>query len=120
MRFYHALPKTPKVSHEKFTLTLAENQYLTKIQKTDPDENFFARNGQKNGRWKVSVNSKTDTGKLKLVVCQHRDILFIKHNEVPLKMKDCQTLLAKQKHTLSSIDFFLKSYIALEETTVHN
>ena len=66
------------------------------------------------------VNFQTDTDKLNIVVYRYRNNLYLKDNEIDLKMSEHQSLLAKRVYLLSYVDIFYKRCIVLDETTVHN
>ena len=118
---YHVVLTTPKTSSEKLTLTVVEMQQLPNIEKTDSKQEISCLNWTiYNGRRKVCVNFQTDTDKLKIVVYRYRNNLYLKDNEVDLKLTEHQSLLAKQINLLSYIDIFYKPCIVLDETTVHN
>ena len=68
----------------------------------------------------MCVNIQTDTDKLNIVVYRHRNNLYLKDNEVDLKVTEYQSLLAKWVYLLSYIDIFYKRCFVLDETTVHN
>ena len=72
------------------------------------------------GRRKVCVNIQTDTDQLNNLVYRYRNSLYLKDNEVDLKLTDYQSLLAKRSYLLSCIDIFYQRCIVLDETTVHN
>ena len=72
------------------------------------------------GRWKVCVIFQTDTDKLNIVVYFYRNNLYLKDNEVDLKLTEYQSFLAKRYYLLSYIDIFYKQCILLDKTTVHN
>ena len=73
-----------------------------------------------NGRRKVCVNLQSDTDKLSIVVYRYQNNLYLKDNELDLKMTEYESLLAKRVYLLSCIDIFHKRCIVLDETTVHN
>ena len=73
-----------------------------------------------NGRRKVCVKFQTDKDKLIIVVYRYRNNLYLKDNELDLKLSEYQSLLAKRVYLLSYIDIFYKGCIVLDETTVHN
>ena len=66
------------------------------------------------------MNFQTDKDKWIIFVYRYRNNLYLKDNEVDLKMTEYQSLLAKPVYFLSYIDVFFKRCIVLEETTVHN
>ena len=66
------------------------------------------------------MNFQTDTDKLNIVIYRYRNSLYLKDNEVDLKITEYQSLLAKQIYLLNYIDIFYKRCIALDETVVHN
>ena len=118
---YHVVLTTPKKSPEKLTLAAVEKQHLPGIEKTDSKEKISCLNWTiYRGRRKVCVNFETDTDKLNIVVYRYRNSLYLKDNEVEVKMTEYQSLLAKVVHLLSYIDIFYKRCIVLDETTVHN
>ena len=118
---YHVVLTTPKISHEKLTLTVVEMQQLPDIEKTDSKEAMSRLNWTIYiGSRKVYVNFQTDTDKLRFVVYRYRNSLYLKDNEVDLKMTEYQSLLAKRVDLLSYIDIFYKRCIVLDETTLHN
>ena len=61
-----------------------------------------------NGRRKKCVNLQTDTDNLNIVVYRSRNSLYFKDNEVYLKFKEYQWLLAKPVYLLSYIEIFYK------------
>ena len=66
------------------------------------------------------MNFQTDTDKLNLIVYRNRNELYLKHNEVILKLSEYESLLAKRVYLLSYVDIFYKRCLLLDETTVHN
>ena len=118
---YHVVLTTPITSPEKLTLTLVEMQQLPDIEKTDSKEEISRLKWTiYSGRRKVCVNFQTDTDKLNNVVYRYRNNLYLKDNEVILKLSEYESLLAKRVYFLSCIDIFYKRCIVLDETTVHN
>ena len=118
---YHVVLTTPKTSPEKLTLTVVEMQQLQEIEKIDSKEEISCLKWTiYNGRRKVYVNFQTDTDKLNVVVYRYRNNLYLKDNEVDLKLTEYQSILAKRVYLLSYIDIFYKRCIVLDETTVHN
>ena len=114
---YHVVLTTP----EKLTLTVVEMHQLPEIEKTDSKEEISCLKWTiYNGRRKVCVNFQADTDKLNIVVYRYRNNLYLKDNEVDLKLTDYQSLLAKRVYLLSYIDIFYKRCIVLDETTVHS
>ena len=96
-------------------------QQLSDIEKTDSKEEISCLKGTKyDGRRKVCVNFQTDTDKLNVVVYRYRNNLYLKENELDLKLTEYQSLLAKRIYLFSYIDIFYKRCIVLDETTVHN
>ena len=119
--FYHVVLTTTKTSPEKLTLTVVEMQQLPDVEKTDSKEEISCLKWTIYiGRGKVCVNFQTDTDKLNVVVYRYRTNLYLKDNEVDLKLTEYQSLLAKRVYLLSFIDIFYKRCIILDETTVHN
>ena len=94
---YHVELRKPKDSPEKNTVTLIENQQFPDIEKTDSkDEISCLKWTIYNSRRKVCVNFQTDTDKLNIVVYRYRIKLYLKDNEVDLKLTEHQSLLAKR------------------------
>ena len=117
---YLQLQKT-YTSPKNLTLTVVEMQQLPDIEKTDSkEEKACLKWTIYNGRRKVCLNFQTDTDKLNIVVYRSRNILYLKDNEVDLKLSEYQSLLAKRVYLLSYFDIFYKRCIVLDETTVHN
>ena len=118
---YHVILTTPKTYPEKLTLTVVEMQQLPDIEKTDSKEEIsYLKWTIYNGRRKVCVNFQMDTDKLNIVVYRYRNNLYLKDNELDLKLSDYKSLLAKRVYLLSYIDIFYKRCIVLDGTTVHN
>ena len=118
---YHVVLTTPKTSPEKLTLTVVEMQQLPNIEKTDSKKEVSCLKWTiYNGRRKVCVNFQTDTDKLNIVVYRYRNNLYLKDNELELKLTEYQSPLAKRVYLLSYIDIFYKRCIVLHETTVHS
>ena len=93
---YHVVLTTPRTSPEKLTLTVVEMQNLPDIEKTSSRVAVFCLKAKiYNGRRKVCVNFQTDTDQLTVVVYRYRNSLYIKDNEVSLKLTEYQSLLAK-------------------------
>ena len=96
-------------------------QQLPDIGKTDSKEEISCLKWTiYDGRRKVCVNFQTDTDKLNIVVYRYRNNLYLKDNEVDLKLTENQSLLAKRVYLLSYIDIFYERCIELDEATVHN
>ena len=118
---YHVVLTTPKTSPEKLTLTVVEMQQLSDIEKTDSKAEISCLKWTiNNGRRKVCVNFQTDTDKLNIAVYRCRNNLYLKDNEIDLKLTEYQSLLAKGTYLLSYFDIIHKRCIVLHETTVHN
>ena len=66
------------------------------------------------------MNFQTDTDKLNIVVYRYRNSLYLKDNEVDLKLTEYQSNLANRVYLSSYNDIFYKRGIVLDETTVHN
>ena len=99
---YHVVHTTPKTSPEKLTLTVVEMQQLPDIEKIDSKKEKSCLKWTKyNGRRKVCVNFQTDTDKLNIVVYRYRNILYLKDNELDLKLTEYQSLLAKRVYLLN-------------------
>ena len=121
MGLYHVVLTTPETSPEKLTLTVVEMQQLTDIEKPDSKEEISCLKWTLyNGRRKACLNFQTDTDKLNTVVYRYRNNLYLKDNEVDLKLTEYQLLLAKRAYLLSYIDIFYKRCIVMDEATVHN
>ena len=63
---------------------------------------------------------QTDTDNLNIVVYRYRNNLYLKDNELHLRLTEYQSLLAKRVYLLRYNDIFHKRCIVLDETTVHN
>ena len=99
---YHIVLTSPKTCPKKVTLTAVELQQLPDIEKNDSKEEVFCLKWlMYNGRRKVCVNLKLDTDKLNFVVYRYQNSLYLKHNEVNLKLSENQLLLAKRTYLLS-------------------
>ena len=84
---YHVVLTTPKTSPGNITLTVVEMQQLPDIEKTDSKEEISPLKWTiNNGGRKVCVNFQTDTGKLNIVVYRYRNSLYLKDNDVDLKL----------------------------------
>ena len=95
LELYHVVLTTPKISPEKLALTVAEMQQLPDIEKTDSKEEISCLKWTKyNGRRKVCVNFQTDTDNLNIVVYRYRNNLYLKDNEIDLKLAEYQSLPA--------------------------
>ena len=93
---------------------------LPDIEKTDSKREFSCLNWIKyNSRLEVCGEFKTETVSLNIVVGCYRNILYLKDNEVDLKLTEYQPLLAKRVYLLSYINIFYKRCIVIDETTVH-
>ena len=118
---YHVVLTTPKTSPEKLTLIVVEMQQFPDIEKTGSKEEISClKRTIYNGRRKVCVNFQTDTDKLNIVVYRYRNNLYLKDNELDLKLTEYQPLLAKRVYLLCYIDIFYKRCIVLDEITVHS
>ena len=118
---YHVVLTTPKTSNEKLTLTVVEMQQLSDIEKTDSKKEMSCLKWTiYNGRRKECVNFQTDTDKLDIVVYRYRNNLYLKDDEVDLKLTEYQSLLAKRVYLLSYVGIFYQRCIVLDGTTVQN
>ena len=89
MGLYHVALTTPKSSPEKLTLTVVEMQQLPDIEKTDSKEEIFCLKWTIYiGRKKSCVNFQTDTDKMIIAVYRYRNNIYLKYNEVDLKLTD--------------------------------
>ena len=96
-------------------------QQLPEIEKTDSKEKISCLKWTiYDGRRKLCVNFQTDTDKLNIVVYRYRNNLYLKGNELDLKLTEYQSLLAKRVYLLNYIDIFYNRCIVLDEKTVHN
>ena len=105
---YHVeLRSKPKDSPEQNTLTLVETQQLPDIEKNDSKDEISCLNWTiYKGRRKICMNFQTDTDKVNIVVCRHRNNTYLKGTEMDLKLTEYKKLLAKRVYLLSSIDIF--------------
>ena len=88
---FHVVLTTPKTSPEKITVTVVEMQQLPDSEKADSKEEIPCLKWTKyNGRRKVCVNFQTEADKLNIVVYRYRHILYIKDNELNLKLTEYQ------------------------------
>ena len=95
-------------------------QQLPDVEKIDSKEEMSCLKWTLyKGRKKVCVNFQTDTDKLNIVVYRYRNNIYLKDNEVDLKLTEYQSLLANRVYLLSYIDIFYQRCIVLDETTVH-
>ena len=118
---YHVVLTTPKTSPAKLTLTVVEMQQMPDIEETDSKKEVSCLKWTiYNGRRKVCVNFQTVTDTLNIVVYRYRNNLYLKDNEVDLKLTEYQSRPAERVYLLSYIDIFYKRCIVLDETTVHN
>ena len=86
---YRVVLTTPKTSPEKLTLTVVEKQQLPDVEKTDSREEISCPKWTiYNGRRKVCVNFQTDTDKLNIVVYRYRNNLYLKDNQLDLKLSE--------------------------------
>ena len=96
---YHVVLTTPKTSIEKLTLTVVEMQQFPDIEKTYPKEEISCKKWTIYIGWrKVWVNFQTDADKLNFVVYRYRNNLYLKDNEVDVKLTENQSLLGKRVH----------------------
>ena len=107
MGLYHVALTTSQTSPEKLTLTVVEIQQLPDIEKTDSKEEISCLKWTiNNGGRKVCVNLNTDTDKLNIVVYLYRNNLYLKDNEIDLKLTEYQLLLSKRVFLSNCIDIF--------------
>ena len=84
---YHVVLKTLKPSPQKVTVTVVEMQQFPDSEKTDSKEEITClKSTVYNGRTEVCVNFKTDTNNLSIVWYRYRKNLYLKNNEVHLKL----------------------------------
>ena len=120
MKLCHVVPTTPKTFPGRNTLTAVEVQHLPDNEKTDSKEEISCLKCTiSNGTRKKSVNFQTVTNKFNNFVYRYRNNLYLKDNEVDVKLTEYQSLLAKRVYLLSYIDIFYKRCIVLDEKTVH-
>ena len=117
---YHVVLTTPKTFPKKLTLTVIEMQQWPDIEKTDSKEEISRPKWTIHNGKIVCVNFETDTDIMNIVVYRYRNILYLKDNQVDLKLTEYQSLLTKRVYLLGYIDIFCKRCIVLDETTVHN
>ena len=117
---YQVVLTTPETSPEKLTLSVVEMQQFPDIEKTDSKKEISCLKWTiLMGRRKVCVNFQTDTHKLSIVVYRYRINLYLKDNEVILKLSEYEPLLANRVYLLSYIDNFYKRCNVLDKTTAH-
>ena len=118
---YHVVLTTRDTSPGELKLTVVEMQQLPIFRKTDSKEEISRlKRTVYSGRRKVCVTFQTDTEKLNIVEYRYRNSLYLKDNQVDLKLKEHQSLLAKRVYLLSYIDIYYQRCIVLHETTVRN
>ena len=117
----HVVLTTSKTSLKKFTLTVVEMQQLPDTEKSGSKKQISCLNWTVfNSRRTICVNFQTDTDKLNIVVLCYRNSLYLKDNELDLKLSEYHSLLSKRVDLLSYIDILYKRCILLDETTVPN
>ena len=85
----HVVLTTPKTSPQKLTLTVVDMQQLIHFEKTDSKDGTSCLNWTLyKVRRKVCVDFKTDTENVNLVVYRYRNTLFLKDNEIDLKLTE--------------------------------
>ena len=120
MGLSHVILTTPETFPEKPTLTAIEMPNLRDIEKTDSTgESFCLKRTRFKSRRKVSVNFKNDVDKLNIFVYWYRINLYLKGNQVHLRLTEYQLLLAKRVNLLSYTDKFYLWCIVLAETSIH-
>ena len=93
MLYLYLQKRLPK----NFTLIAFKTQQLADTQETDSREELSCPKFRlNNDRRKVCVNFMTDTDKLDIVVYRYRNSLYLRNNEVNLKMTKYQSILAKR------------------------
>ena len=118
---YLVVLTTPKIPLKRVTPTVVKMEQLQDIEKTVSKEEISRLKWKKfNGRRNVCVDIQTTTDTLNIVVYRYRNSLYLKHNEVDLKMTEYQSLLVKSVYLFSYLDIFYKRCIVLVETIVHN
>ena len=122
MGLYHVVHTTPKASSKKLTLAVVGMQPFPDIEKTDSKKQRIScfEKRKYNGRRKVFPNFRTNTDETKIVVYRYRNSLYLKDNEVDLKLTENQSFLTKRVYLLGYIDIFYKRCIVLDEITAHN
>ena len=119
---HHVVLTTPETSREKLTLTVVETKQLPEIEKTNSKEEiYWLKWTIFNGRRKKCVNFQTDTDKLNIVVYPYRNNIYLKNNEVDLKLTEYQSLLAVRVYLLfglCNICKFLYVFIVFMFTTI--
>ena len=109
MSLFHVVVKTPRASPKKLTITVVAMQEMPDGEKTDSKKEISCLKWTiYYGRRKVCVNFKTGTDSLKVVVYRYRINLYLKYNQVDLKLRECQLLLTKRAYLVSYIDIFCK------------
>ena len=87
----HVVHRTPKTSPEKLTLSVVEMQHLPDIEKTDSKKDTSCLKWTLyKGRRKVCVNLQTDTNKLNIVVDRNQNRLYLKDDELHVKVTEYQ------------------------------
>ena len=86
---YHVVLSTPKTSPKKLKLTVVEMQQRPDTEKIDSKEEISCLKWTiYKGRRKICENFQTDSDKLNIVVYRYRNSLYLKNNEVDLKMTE--------------------------------
>ena len=88
-----------KLLPEIFPLTVVELQQLPEIENTDSKEEKSCLKWTLYNGSEVCVNFQTDTDMLNIVVYRYRNKLYLKNNEVDLKLTEYQSLLAETSFT---------------------
>ena len=110
---------TPKSSSDKLILTVIEVQQFLRNSKSDSKDGFlFVKWAMYNVRRKVCVHFKTYTDHFKITPYRYRNKLYLKFNEIDLKLTEYHSLLAKRLYLFVYNDRFLKRCFVLDETTV--
>ena len=108
---YLVVLTTPKIYPKKLTRTEVEMQQFPRLEKNDSNQEVSCLKWTiYNGRRKVCVNCQTDTDQLNIVVYRYRNRLYLKDNEVGLKMTEYQSLLTKRFYLLRYVDIFYKRF----------
>ena len=88
MEVCHFVLTTPKTSRAKLTATVAEIQHLPDFEKTHPKEEFSCLKWTKYfGKTNVYVTFRTDTDKPNFVRDCFRKQLYLKEDEIDMKLK---------------------------------
>ena len=101
-------------------VNVVQIQQLPEVEKRDPEKMYYLKRVIYNGRRKICMTFKIDTGTAEMFVYRYRNKTYVKNSDIRTSVLEYEHFLQKTIYILSYFQIFSRTCIGTNETTHHN